>query len=234
MGRKNSKINSNGFSLVELMVTVSIIGVLAGIAIPNYRLLRVKAYQSEAKASLANLYIAEHSFFLTYESYYANLYAVGFAPSGRVRYNIGFGLIGATPTQYVATGGPVAISSKEICVGSGATGTDTRCQFIIASPNIMNPAAVANATGYVAVAEGYEEQLMAQQQNNYSPVVMVADLILRGFESNASPIIDEEPPTPVILSGETCTSLTGCLTIESWGINERKQIVKTRYYITSM
>lgn len=45
--------NSEGFTLVELMIVVAIIGVLAAVAIPNYQKFQAKARQSEAKRSEA-------------------------------------------------------------------------------------------------------------------------------------------------------------------------------------
>jgi type IV pilus assembly protein PilE len=42
----------NGFSLIELMVTVAIVGVLAMIAIPSYRTYVLRATRAEAKQAL--------------------------------------------------------------------------------------------------------------------------------------------------------------------------------------
>ena len=52
-----------GFTLVELMVVVAIIGILAAIAIPNYQRYQSRSRQSEAKVALSSVYTAEPGFF---------------------------------------------------------------------------------------------------------------------------------------------------------------------------
>ncbi len=58
-----STINQKGFSLVELMVVVAIIGILAALAVPRFQTFQAKARQSEAKVNLAHMYTLQSSYY---------------------------------------------------------------------------------------------------------------------------------------------------------------------------
>ncbi|AHI05395.1 fimbrial protein pilA [Bdellovibrio bacteriovorus W] len=92
MFSKNNK--QAGFSLVELMVVVAIIGILASIAIPSVNKYIAKARQSEAKTNLSSLYTSEKAFYSEYNTYDGRFVVVGFTPEGSLRYNIGFSATG--------------------------------------------------------------------------------------------------------------------------------------------
>ncbi len=54
--------NQKGFTLIELMIVVVIIGILAALAIPRFMRATTKSKQSEAKQILKQVYTMEHSY----------------------------------------------------------------------------------------------------------------------------------------------------------------------------
>ena len=59
-----------GFTLVELLVVVAIIGILAAIAIPTFSLYRTKSYNSVALDNLRNLVNVEEAYYAGYQTYH--------------------------------------------------------------------------------------------------------------------------------------------------------------------
>ena len=54
--------NSKGFTLIELMIVVVIIGILAALAIPRFMQATTKSKQSEAKQILKQIYTMERTY----------------------------------------------------------------------------------------------------------------------------------------------------------------------------
>jgi type IV pilus assembly protein PilA len=84
-----------GFTLVELMVVVAIIGILAAIGVPQFQKFQAKARQTEAKTGLAGLYSALKAYQAESTTYTSCLFNAGYAPDTPTRaYSIGFALAG--------------------------------------------------------------------------------------------------------------------------------------------
>jgi type IV pilus assembly protein PilA len=83
--------NAEGFTLVELMVVVAIIGILATLAVPQYKKFQAKSRQSEARLSLGGAYTIEQSFAAENASYTLCLGQAGYNRDGvRFYYSVGF------------------------------------------------------------------------------------------------------------------------------------------------
>jgi prepilin-type N-terminal cleavage/methylation domain-containing protein len=67
MMRKNE-----GFTLIELMIVIAIIGILAAIAIPQFSAYRTRSYNAAAEADLRNAATAQEAYYVDNQTYVAS------------------------------------------------------------------------------------------------------------------------------------------------------------------
>ena len=113
MMSRTRHLKSKGFTLVELMIVVAVIGILAAIAIPNFMKYQAKSKQAEAQTSLKSIYTVELSYFAEKDTYHSDFNEIGWvAEAGRFTYDLGAGTTGKSPAVVCATpvGGAVTLS----------------------------------------------------------------------------------------------------------------------------
>jgi len=211
-----------GFTLVELMVVVAIIGLLSAVAIPNFRKYQAKSKMSEAKLQLSSLYTAESAFFSDFNMYSTCLSYMGYNPSperAQRYYAIGFNVAAATHTSAfnaAVNSGLQTAGSGDVCSRTEAV-TDGASHFT-AGKGTGNSIASANTF--------LDWTLIGTQEDNSSVVpagseagVNTATGML--FRAAASGVIDGNFINPA--DGASSASL---LTIDN---NKRVEVRRNGY-----
>ena len=129
----------SGFTLIELMIVVAIIGILAGIAYPAYTDYVLRANRADGKAGLLNLQLAQEKYRADCSQYADGIHAtartcasggthnlVSSTSSPNGKYTLAITADTATPaTPYKLTATPTFTDAKCNVLGINQAGTKT-------------------------------------------------------------------------------------------------------------
>ena len=149
-----------GFTLIELMIVVAIIGILAAIAIPNFLRYQATSRQSEAKTNLGGIFVSEVAYFGN-QGAYGDFQQTGFALAGTTnRYTYRANNAGTAGVNLFQTQNP-AIVAVALCSTGVSAPAFTATGFTVT--------ATANLDGDTAVDQWYVNDIKVGLLNADQP-----------------------------------------------------------------
>lgn len=113
--------NKLGFTLIELMIVVSIVGILAAIALPSYQTSVLKSRRADAKSSLLEFANVMERHATVNNSYLPN---PAYTPQHAGYYQIS--ITSNTGTQFTLTAQPIGSQANDECGTLTLTNDGTR------------------------------------------------------------------------------------------------------------
>ena len=102
--------NQKGFTLIEVMIAVAILGIIAAIAVPSYSSFMTKTRRADAIVMLTDIAGEQQRFFSEQNRYATSMTELGYGadplPSKEGWYSIS--VVTPTQTSYVLTAAPIA------------------------------------------------------------------------------------------------------------------------------
>ena len=139
-------MKKRGFTLIELMIVVAIIGILAAIAIPDFLRFQAKSRQSEARVNLAGIVTCQVSYFGETNHWgtrFTGNYSIGWSPVGKTKYAFTMGTDAESQLTDIdgSCTGVVGQCLGQVC--SGAPGPDATYGAVCQAPDCSGFTALA-------------------------------------------------------------------------------------------
>lgn len=143
MSQLNLKVmmnKSKGFTLIELMIVVAIVGILAGIAYPSYSDYMMKARRADARSAMLGIALAQAKLRGSCSTYGSGIAAANDCATKKVKgvattengyYDLSLALVGTGGNGYIITAEAQGIQTGD------TSGTD--CTTLTFTVNANNP-----------------------------------------------------------------------------------------------
>lgn len=112
------KKNNSGFTLVELMITVLIIGILAAIAYPSYQSQIMRGNRSEGITMLNDAAARQERFFSQNNQYATTTAQLGLASANSTNNLYRLAIARPNTSQYTLTVQPIGTQAKDTTCGN--------------------------------------------------------------------------------------------------------------------
>lgn len=144
-----TRIRSEGFTLIELVITMVIAAILAAIAIPSYSAYLQRSRRTEARTALLDMAALEERFFSTNNTYSQTPSDLGYATGTTTPFPVGSGyynITTLTATAAVAPTGPTTMGTPATyqitATAIGVQAADAACTTLT-----INSAGTQSSTG---------------------------------------------------------------------------------------
>jgi prepilin-type N-terminal cleavage/methylation domain-containing protein len=128
--RKQVSSRTRGFTLLELVVVLSILGILLALAVPRYLSARKSAYRAEADHVLQETKTMEWAYYQQFDKFDISGSSIGFSPPGGMHWaNPSFGGIVDASVQILMTG---------CASGCAPIGTGDRVSLVLYSDGTLS------------------------------------------------------------------------------------------------
>lgn len=133
-------MKKNGYTLMELLVTVAIVGILASIAIPTYKSYTIKTRRSEGRAFALEIMQRQEKYYTENNTYTTNLTQLGYS-SGTPTSEKGYYQVSAAAAADGIANNVILTAQPQ-----GNQATDTECGSFIINSNGSKTTSTSSAT----------------------------------------------------------------------------------------